>query len=340
MTPYSLQPEDLIDLAEELRLAGYDIGAEQHIAAQDLVIALAAHGRLPKEPREWRSLLAPIFCSSPTEQDEFYLRFDDWLVRRPGLKGRSIPSPDPSLRKKAGWLRRIRFPRISKALAATGVVLLLSISAAAYLFSQSTLTLAGTISSSGDGKGLPGAQIYFGDSSAPIKTDENGKYSITYKVKRLDRMRGKISKYFRVAHPEHFPHQKDIEGYSSNPHNITLQKRTKGEAEERSNPPPEPGPVTTPPTPTPTQIVEARPWISAALRRLLLSTLPLAVFALWLARRWWNRRMLLEKLQSATAPDQDRIVVEGSAERLYQGLGIRRAIQSLRLHRRAEVREL
>ncbi|HKQ76804.1 MAG TPA: SUMF1/EgtB/PvdO family nonheme iron enzyme [Blastocatellia bacterium] len=345
MTQYSLQteglpedlPEGLMDLAEELRLAGYDIGAERNIAAQDLVIALAAHGRLPKEPRELRTLLAPIFCSSPTEQDEFYRRFEGWLDRRQGSKGRSKPSPDPSPWKKAGRLRRLRFPRISKALAATGVLLLLSTSAAAYLFSQSTLTLTGTIRSSEEGKGLPGAQIYFGDSPSPIKTDENGKYSIIYKVKRLDRIRGKISKYFRVAHPEHFPHQKDIEGDPPELHNITLQKRAGGAI---SKPLTGTGPVTAPPSPAATPIVEDKPLISAALRRLLLSTLPLAVFALWFARRRWGRRMLLEKMQSASAPHQDRIVVKGSAERLYRGLGIRRAIHSLRLHRRVDVREL
>ncbi|HEX4949769.1 MAG TPA: hypothetical protein VFZ34_24100, partial [Blastocatellia bacterium] len=73
--------EHLIDLAEELRLAGYEISTQQYIAAQDLLIALAARNHLPTDPQRLRTLLAPLFCSSPSEQEDFYRRFAIWVQR-------------------------------------------------------------------------------------------------------------------------------------------------------------------------------------------------------------------------------------------------------------------
>src|SRR5262245_41546930 len=99
MSELNLNPEDVIDLAEDLRQAGYDIGTQQYVAAHDLLIALAAHGRLPEDPRDWRTLLAPIFCSSPGEQEDFHSRFELWLKRRPHLSKRGTAE------RKTGRLR-------------------------------------------------------------------------------------------------------------------------------------------------------------------------------------------------------------------------------------------
>ncbi|MDM8564091.1 formylglycine-generating enzyme family protein [Candidatus Halobeggiatoa sp. HSG11] len=69
----------LITLIDDLRFAGYNIGATQYIAAQDLVLALAARGELPSDLSELRMLLAPILCHSPQEQAEFDTYFDKWV---------------------------------------------------------------------------------------------------------------------------------------------------------------------------------------------------------------------------------------------------------------------
>ena len=39
-----LAPGQLVELLDELRWAGYDLGTGQYIAAQDLVLALVARG--------------------------------------------------------------------------------------------------------------------------------------------------------------------------------------------------------------------------------------------------------------------------------------------------------
>jgi hypothetical protein len=113
MTEQRFKLETLIELAEELRLAGFDIGTQQTIAAQDLLVALAAHNRLPSDPDDWRTLLAPIFCASPGEQEEFYFRFEQWRKRHPELrrqdKPESLDKADPlsaPAHSRFPWLRR------------------------------------------------------------------------------------------------------------------------------------------------------------------------------------------------------------------------------------------
>lgn len=99
--------EQIIELAEELRDAGFVAGPRQLVAAQDLMIALAASSALPRDPRGWRTLLAPIFCSTPVEQERFYLLFDRWLMRQPGWAPlESDSAVKVAERRRRRWLRR------------------------------------------------------------------------------------------------------------------------------------------------------------------------------------------------------------------------------------------
>ena len=77
--PIWLDSDLLSDFIDELRESGYRIGVSQYIAVQDLIVALTNQGELPEEPDRLRTLLAPILCSSPTEQEDFQYRFDDWV---------------------------------------------------------------------------------------------------------------------------------------------------------------------------------------------------------------------------------------------------------------------
>jgi hypothetical protein len=71
--------KEIINFIEGLRFAGYNIGAAQYVAAQDLLLTLAAQGKLPSELTELRLFLAPILCHSPKEQVEFQGHFDRWV---------------------------------------------------------------------------------------------------------------------------------------------------------------------------------------------------------------------------------------------------------------------
>jgi len=80
-TPSWLNPDVLTDFMDELREAGYRIGISQYIAAQDLILALTTQGVLLGHPERLKTLLGPIVCSSPSEQEDFGYRFQQWVER-------------------------------------------------------------------------------------------------------------------------------------------------------------------------------------------------------------------------------------------------------------------
>jgi hypothetical protein len=98
-----LNPERLIDFIDELREAGYNIGISQYVAAQDLILALMARGESLDPPHRFKSLLGPILCSSPSEQDDFPQRFDRW-VERIGLADVTVA---PKAKKPEGFGREL-----------------------------------------------------------------------------------------------------------------------------------------------------------------------------------------------------------------------------------------
>ncbi len=92
--------EELSAFIEKLRTVGYNIGAAQHIAAQDLILALAARGQLPAELTQLCSLLGPVLCSSPEEQADFNRHFKDWADRYEKFVPTQPETPMPEVREK------------------------------------------------------------------------------------------------------------------------------------------------------------------------------------------------------------------------------------------------
>jgi hypothetical protein len=78
--PPAVNPDKLVAFIGELRLLGFRISTQQYIDSQNLLIALAARGLLPHEPQRLRTLLGPLLCSSPNEQETFYRLYDQWFV--------------------------------------------------------------------------------------------------------------------------------------------------------------------------------------------------------------------------------------------------------------------
>ncbi|MDM8559867.1 VWA domain-containing protein [Candidatus Parabeggiatoa sp. HSG14] len=76
---------------ESLRLANYDISTTEFLAAQELIVALAAQGKLPKTLAPLKTLLMPTLCHSPKEQEDFSWHFDNWLNSVENVK----PEPKP-----------------------------------------------------------------------------------------------------------------------------------------------------------------------------------------------------------------------------------------------------
>jgi len=79
MNTAEILTEKLQLFINELRLAGYNIGLTQFVAAQNLILALAQQGELPAKLASLKTLLAPVLCHSPKEQTEFGRRFENWV---------------------------------------------------------------------------------------------------------------------------------------------------------------------------------------------------------------------------------------------------------------------
>ena len=62
-----------------LRAAGFSTSPDRWQNTQDLLLKLLEAGRLPGHPAQLRPLLAPLFCHSAHEQQQFTELFDQWL---------------------------------------------------------------------------------------------------------------------------------------------------------------------------------------------------------------------------------------------------------------------
>ncbi len=89
-----LAPGRLVELLDELRWSGYGLGTGQYIAAQDLILALAARGENLDRPERLKGLLGPVVCGTPQEQEEFGAHFDAWAARLAPAEP-ELPPPSP-----------------------------------------------------------------------------------------------------------------------------------------------------------------------------------------------------------------------------------------------------
>ncbi|MEK8021908.1 MAG: LysM peptidoglycan-binding domain-containing protein [Candidatus Parabeggiatoa sp.] len=98
--------KELINFIEKLRFAGYNIGETQYIAAQDLILILAAQGKLPTEQTELRQFLAPILCHSPKEQAEFETHFNQWVRQFSQTKIETESGPPSDLESELRTIKK------------------------------------------------------------------------------------------------------------------------------------------------------------------------------------------------------------------------------------------
>jgi hypothetical protein len=100
--------DELADFLLGLKHNGYDIDTGQMIAAERLLLELAARGAFPTgELRDLAAFLGPLVCHSSAEQREFPRRFDEWVRRLEQASGATlqmalVPRPDPLRKSSAG----------------------------------------------------------------------------------------------------------------------------------------------------------------------------------------------------------------------------------------------
>jgi CHASE2 domain-containing sensor protein len=101
MNTADILTEKLQLFINELRIAGYNIGLTQFVAAQNLILALAKQGELPPKLASLKTLLAPVLCHSPKEQAEFGRRFDNWVKQVEASEDVRGPAKDVILEEPA-----------------------------------------------------------------------------------------------------------------------------------------------------------------------------------------------------------------------------------------------
>jgi hypothetical protein len=342
--------EDLLRFIDQLRLAGFDISTQQYVAAQNVLIGLAAHGCWPTDQRALRTWLAPIICSSPHEQENFYRRFDHWVEQRMPAP---TPNPRPTPRPDSGLIGRY-LPALSgfvvrpsarnlRRFVVSAVVSLAVIAGILFIPPLVPRTLSGRVVDKQTKQPVGAAQVSFGNKNSVTSSD--GTFSISYRPKDLPQD-------LTVACENYETTTQRVVSGSGSVLIVDLQKvavsnqatdpavATKPSSpstpETRTlNPPP---PVVPIPLLTPTPRSTSRAywrWIGFGA-----AALPLALFGLWLLWQKKLRQALLERLRTAARPRLEEIVVKGAAGQLFMGQTFRRTIQELRRHRQKGAAEL
>lgn len=328
---------DLIEFIDELRLAGYDISTQQYIGAQNLLLALAANGHLPSDPRALHTWLAPVLCSSPREQNNFYRRFDRWIAQHPQFAqakaAKKELDKEEAISAEAetrGWRSTLLQPKYLLPFLAVLVI----IAGLVFLPPLIPRTLTGQVVDAESKQPLTNARVSLGGKTTV--SDSSGGFSISYRSKQLpDTL---VAEY-----PEYETATLNIDANSKSPLVLNLQHVAAPPDDTRSSGPGpalpvEPVIVADPqPTATPIPVVAGNTlkWV-----RYGGAIFPFFVFGMWLLWEKKLSRALLKKLQSASQPHLDRIVVKGAAGQLFLGQSFRRTIQELRRHRQRGAREL
>jgi hypothetical protein len=182
--------------------SGFDAGDQQYLAAQDLLEMMIVRGDWPAHSDSWRTLLAPVVCSSAAQQEHFYELFSTWF-------GETQEGPVTVAIGRAMHLARSHSRRRRLYLVAGFVALVIALAGgwAWTAFRSGHPNLKGsaphsglpgdkgappvpepaarpsrvtlTVRSSAGGDPMSDATIYFG--GRVVKTDENGRAALDYR---------------------------------------------------------------------------------------------------------------------------------------------------------------
>ena len=170
-----LSLEDLAELGDTLRGAGFRIAPQQYFDAQQVLLGLAAAGALPEEPAGLESFLAPVFCKSAIEQQRFAHLYSAWcnkLKPPPAPPGGSDRAGARRKRRVLGWL-----------LVITGAAVLL-IAAQVFLWQHYRLRTIDGIVTRLAGEAASDVEVTFGN--LHTRTDANGRFSFPRGVLAAD----------------------------------------------------------------------------------------------------------------------------------------------------------
>jgi hypothetical protein len=301
--------QNLTDFILELRRQGYRISTGQYISSHRLLVALAAFGDSLEEPKRLSTLLAPILCTSPAEQESFHQLFKRWLSglshspdEGERLAVDSVPQPieNPPKRsgifaKFGGWAPLVLF---FVGLVLAGVVL----SSMLAPEPSPQLNLSGRVVDH-SGRPLSGATITLG--GVTVSSRDDGSFTLPYRESELP----STTVISAAGHQD-----KTIS--INNPSELSEVQLSRGL------------PDTTPTTSSRLGLAVYG----------LFTLLVLGTVIVWSLKA--RRRLQLKKLLSEKKFQAEHLIVKGAGEQLSRILTLRRVAQELRRHRQPASRDL
>lgn len=132
----------LYDFLDGLQASGYVIDPRQYLALSDLLMALIADGNSLND-LPLKTLIAPLICTNPVEQQDFYQRFDRWYtallpVKQASLSGEGTVIPSP-------LKRRWSLPTINRTVVIWVTIVISTIALIVWLISDAAVTGAQVI---------------------------------------------------------------------------------------------------------------------------------------------------------------------------------------------------
>ncbi|NOT56727.1 MAG: hypothetical protein HOP18_19180, partial [Deltaproteobacteria bacterium] len=335
-----LHTEDLVDLGEELRRASFHVSTQQILAAQQVLDTLREIGEEIPHAR-LRTVLAPIFCTTPDEQRTFAPLYQEWSEKRFGLP------PQPLTNKRS----RSSQPDVTQPQGRRIVVLALFavfVSVLSWLCWQEFRARELTGRVVAKAAPLAGARVTLGERET--RTDANGQFALSFTARELPgevvivaegyasrtRTVGDIDLeatwWSRVLKGLTLPLAvalDDIELLSL-PRQGSAQQPVIQLREEAGSHVARLDPLwrlnasdLAPPSPW---------WERLIWTNILVGLLPITSWLLWTMRRR-RRRPVLQRLTSHTPPMLREVVLPGGTAALLPSVPLRRFAQSLRRRR-------
>lgn len=313
------RPADLFDLIDELRRGGFNVGAEQYLATQKLLAALAVRGAWPHHPERLGGLLAPILCTTPEEQATFQSYYEKWLKLNPGIfsgETRSATASEGGAHQPGAERPDSRRTALSKWMIAFGLSLATALLVVVwwYFSSPTPITLRGTALERG--RPVPRARVTLLHEDSSIGgvayTDDVGRFVFNYTDEDLP-----VS--LRAENDE-----------TSTVGSLTVEDSTTTDVQViLSN--------TSAPAPTPTASLSLLETL--LIGAVLATAAALLVWApTWLWRYW--HILGLKKWRTKQRIKTEHLIVKGASEQLTRLLSLRRTAQDLRRHRLLNAHDL
>lgn len=322
---------DLATLAEELRLARFKVSLQQTLAAQQLLVRLAAQGQLPATSTQIAALLGPIFCTSPEDQSRFPGLFERWH-RTQSPQPTPPPIPQPARERRRRSSSRAARP-LRPWLGAFAGLLALVLAVLAWDRWRER-TLEGRVLDATQPP-LPLAGVDVASPRSRTRSDAQGFFRLVYRKSQLPvELEFSLTNFESVRRTLRRAADARIGDLALSPMPAATDvARTPSAGSE----------VWTAPTASRTAILQAqvlRLSPSPEWRDFFWGCIPLGLAMLWTWRHRQRHRPVLERLRSGTPAVLRDLQVAGAIRNLFPSLPVRQLAREMRRRRVVESRQL